>query len=191
MKSVILASSFVALSTLAAASPGRHRGHGWRNDRQPYLFSPFDFTSTYHVTATPRQVYNTATPPTSAPGEPGAIGYYNYGINADLDTICYNITLLGVSGDYKSLANTATHIHEARRGLTGPPRIAFPDPIGDDNIRVSVGCLTGPFTTGIIVGGVDTGTGFMVSQIEDNPSGFYTDSHTVNYVPGVVRGQLS
>lgn len=38
--------------------------------------------------------------------------------------------------------------------------------------------------------GVDTGTGFILKQIEANPAGFFTDSHTARYVPGVVRGQL-
>jgi hypothetical protein len=51
--------------------------------------------------------------------------------------------------------------------------------------------LTGPFLTGILSNGVDTGTGFTVKQIEANPAGFFTDSHTAKYVPGVVRGQLA
>ncbi|KAJ9616945.1 hypothetical protein H2200_000665 [Cladophialophora chaetospira] len=154
--------------------------------------SPFFFTSTYNVVATPDQVINGTT---RTPGEPGAIGYYNYGINSELDVICYNITLKGVTGDYQSPANTATHIHEAAVGATGPPRIAFPDPkpVSDDPsvVRRSVGCLTGPFLTGILSNGVDTGAGFTVKQIEEDPAGFFTDSHTAKYVPGVVRGQLA
>ena len=39
--------------------------------------------------------------------------------------------------------------------------------------------------------GIDTGDGFKVKQIEDNPAGFFCDAHTVKYVPGVVRGQLA
>ena len=34
------------------------------------------------------------------------------------------------------------------------------------------------------------GAGFTLSQIEANPAGFFTDSHTNLFVPGVVRGQL-
>jgi hypothetical protein len=191
MKSVILASAIMATTTLVAATPTPHLGHGWKSDRKPYLWSPFEFSSTYHVVATPDQVFNTTTPPTSTPGEPGAIGYFNYGINAKLDTICYNITLVGVTGDYQSAAKTATHIHQAKKGLTGPPRIAFPNPVGDDKIRRSVGCLTGPFTTGIMANGADTGAGFKVAQIEADPANFFTDSHTKKFVPGVVRGQLA
>lgn len=106
-----------------------------------------------------------------------------------------NITLSGVTGDYQSPALTATHIHEAAIGASGPPRLAFPNPlpISDDPtiVRRSVGCLSGPFLTGVLSGGVDTGSGFTLKQIEENPAGFFTDSHTVKYVPGVVRGQLA
>merc|ERR1712000_728117 len=48
-----------------------------------------------------------------APGEPGAVGYYNYGINSKDDVICYDIVLKGVTGDYQSAAKTATHIHQS------------------------------------------------------------------------------
>lgn len=89
-----------------------------------------------------------------------------------------------------SPATTATHIHEAAKGKAGPPRIAFPNPVGDDVKRSTAGCLTGPFTTGVMVEGKDTGTGFAVKQIEENPAGFFTDSHTVLFPTGVVRGQL-
>ena len=64
---------------------------------------------------------------------------------------------------------------------------------GDENYRVSAGCMSGPFTTGVLappMTGVDTGTGFKLAQIEANPAGFFTDSHTKLFVPGVVRGQL-
>ena len=47
---------------------------------------PFVFTSTYSVIATPDQVINGTV---AAPGEPGARGIYNYGINTILDVICY------------------------------------------------------------------------------------------------------
>ncbi len=102
---------------------------------------------------------------------------------------------MGVTGGYQSPALTATHIHEAVAGASGPPRIAFPNPlpISDDPsvVRRSVGCLTGPFTTGVLANGTDTGVGFTVKEIEENPAGFFTDSHTARYIPGVVRGQLS
>ena len=191
MKATLFASAAAAtLVGLVSSSPIDARGEkwtAWKEDK-----SPFHFTSVYHVVATPDQVVNGTTP---TPGEPGAIGYYNYGINSELDVICYNITLKGVTGGYQSAAKTATHIHEAAKGASGPPRIAFPNPlpISDDPsvVRRSVGCLTGPFETGILSNGVDTGAGFMVKEIEENPAGFFTDAHTMKYVPGVVRGQLA
>ena len=102
-----------------------------------------------------------------------------------------DITLYGVTGAYQSAALTATHIHEAVKGASGPPRIALANPVGDDKKRRSVGCVAGPFKTGIVANGVDSGDGFSVKQIEDNPAGFFCDAHTVLYVPGVVRGQLA
>lgn len=57
---------------------------------------------------------------------------------------------------------------------------------------MSKGCLKGPFETGIIdeETGLDTGVGFMVSEIEQNPAGFFSDVHSSLAVPGAVRGQL-
>ncbi|MFD1713047.1 CHRD domain-containing protein [Amnibacterium flavum] len=152
---------------------------------------PDSFTSAFTVMATPDQVINNDG--VAAPGQPGAAGQFNFRINSDLEIICYDITLTGVTGDYQSPAKTATHIHEAVAGAAGPPRIAFPNPtpVGDGP-RTSSGCLQGPFTTGVMsAAGADTGTGFTLAQIEANPSGFTGDSHTVDFAAGVVRGQLS
>ena len=151
---------------------------------------PSSFTSAFTVMATPDQVINTEG--VAAPGQPGAAGTFTFRINSDLEIICYDITLNGVSGDYQSPAKTATHIHEAAMGESGPPRIAFPNPapVGDGP-RTSSGCLQGPFTTGILADGVDTGEGFTLDMIEANAAGFTGDSHTVDYAAGVVRGQLT
>jgi len=101
---------------------------------------------------------------------------------------------MGVTGPFSSPAVTATHIHEAADGASGPPRIAFPNPEPQDSgpevVKRSAGCIQGPFTTGIQAEGVDTGNGFTLAQIEANPAGFFTDSHTALSVPGVVRAQL-
>ncbi|KAI4227284.1 MAG: hypothetical protein LQ349_006732 [Xanthoria aureola] len=148
------------------------------------------FTSTFHVLATPDQVVNGTTNPVFTGGLPGAQATYDFGINADLDLICYNIRLTGFRGEYQSPAKTATHVHEGAKGKNGPPRLAFPNPAGDGDVRVSVGCLQGPFTTGLIQNGQDTGTGFRVQQIQDNPSGFFADVHSSLAVPGAARGQF-
>lgn len=151
---------------------------------------PSSFTSAFTVMATPDEVINNDGE--AAPGEPGAAGTFTFRINSELEIICYDIELTGVTGDYESPAKTATHIHEAAAGQPGPPRIAFPnpEPVGDGP-RTSSGCLQGPFTTGVMADGVDTGEGFSLAEIEANPAGFTGDSHTVDYPAGVVRGQLT
>lgn len=127
----------------------------------------------------------------------GAIGYYNFGLNSELDVICYNIKLVGFRGEYQSPAKTATHIHEAAKGKSGPPRLAFPNPQPipgkDQNVRYSVGCLNGPFTTGVknATTGIDTGDGFTIAKLEANPANFFADVHSSLAVPGAVRGQLA
>lgn len=174
------------LTTTATAVPTSW--HKW-NEPQAQAASVFTFTSTYNVVATPDQVINGTTP---TGGLNGAIGYYNLGLNSYTNTICYNITLIGFRGNYTSPAKTATHIHAAKRGATGPPRIAFPNPVGDAKYANSIGCIKGPFTTGINgTNGQDTGTGFTIADIEANPAGYFADVHSSLALPGAVRGQLA
>ncbi|MEI4272290.1 CHRD domain-containing protein [Klenkia sp. LSe6-5] len=150
---------------------------------------PSTFTSAFTAMATPDMVVNSEGIATM--GEPGASGTFTYRINSDTEVICYDIRLTGVTPPYQSPAKTATHIHEADAGQSGPPRIAFPNPEDDGSgTLVSTGCLQGPFTTGVVTDGADTGDGFTLAQIEADPSAFFTDTHTSTYVPGAVRGQL-
>lgn len=197
MKFLATLGALAALSSVAVAAPksGKvcHIVKPKPGDDKPDLKEfPFCFTSTYQIVATPDQVVNANN--TLTPGEEGAIGYFNYGIQSEMDLICWHITLKGVTGPYQSPALTATHIHEAEKGKAGPPRLAFPNPepanSGPETIKVSQGCMTGPFKTGVLANGVDTGEGFTVKEIEENPAGFFTDSHTVKSVAGVVRGQM-
>lgn len=187
---------------LASAAPSRWTDYQadckldfdklWKsNDEQLWKKEKtFYFDAEYVIKATPDQVVANSGDP--APGQPGARGLFKYGINIAENTICYNITLSGVTGDYQSPAKTATHIHEGVKGKPGPPRLAFPNPAGPDSRRTSVGCLTGPFTVGVTnpTTGKDQADGFHVSQIVKNPKGFFTDSHTKQFTAGAVRGQL-
>lgn len=151
--------------------------------------APDTFTSAFTVMATPDEVIDPDGNP--ADGAPGATGTFDFMVNSDLDIICYDITVTGAEPPYESMAKTATHIHEAGAGEAGPPRIAFPDPEGDGDTRTSSGCLQGPFTTGIDDdAGNDTGEGFTLAQLEDDPAGFAADTHTSQFVAGAVRGQL-
>jgi F0F1-type ATP synthase membrane subunit c/vacuolar-type H+-ATPase subunit K len=151
---------------------------------------PATFTSMFTAMATPDMVLNADSVPT--PGEAGATGTFNYRINSADEIICYDITLRGVTAPFQSPARTATHIHQAAPGKAGPPRIAFPNPEdkGDGTLR-SQGCMQGPFTTGIMANGADTGAGFTLDQIEADPAAFFTDTHTSKFTAGAVRGQLS
>jgi hypothetical protein len=151
----------------------------------------FHFTSTQSIHALPENVVNETTP---TGGLAGASGIFNFGINSEMNMICYNITLHNFQGEFESPADTATHIHEAAVGASGPPRIAFPNPQPIDaagTVRNSAGCLKGPFLTGVVMAEKDTGEGFHVSQIEANPAAFMADTHSSLALPGAVRGQLS
>ena len=151
----------------------------------------FSFTSTHSIHAVPEEVVN-GTEPTG--GLAGASGTFAFGINSAANMICYNITLHNFQGEFDSPATTATHIHEAARGASGPPRIAFPNPEpieGDAAVRNSVGCLRGPFATGIMVEGKDSGKGFHVGMIEKDPKAFMADTHSSLALPGAVRAQLA
>jgi hypothetical protein len=151
---------------------------------------PATFTSAFTAMATPDMVVNSDGVPT--PGTAGASGTFTYRINSDTEVICYDISVRGITPPYESPAKTATHIHEAAAGTSGPPRLAFPNPVDDGSgTLVSNGCLQGPFTTGVAPEGTDTGEGFSLAEIEANPSAFFTDTHTAANPAGAVRGQLT
>lgn len=165
---------------------------------------PIKYTSKFSIIATPEQVVQNNASLTNAftGGLPGTIGYYDFGLNSDLDLICYNIKIVGFQGDYQSPASTSTHLHQSAAGKSGPPRVSFPNPIPVEgtNERISVGCLQGPFMTGLISNATnplnpqglnqDTGVGFTIAMLEANPSAYNADIHSTLAVPGAVRGQF-
>merc|ERR1712080_346479 len=124
---------------------GQHWGQKWGNKQEEVAKKgPFKFTSTYEVKATPDQVVDATNAYTG--GLAGASGLYKFGLNSDENVICYNITLYNFRGDYQSPASTATHIHEAAKGKSGPPRIAFPNPQPVcEGVRRSIGCIHAGF----------------------------------------------
>jgi len=170
-----------AVAVLGAAGPA---------SAETAVEAPATFTSAFTAMATPDQVLNADG--VATPGPAGATGQFTFRVNSTLDIICYDITVSGISGEYMSPAKTATHIHAAAAGAAGPPRIAFPNPapIGDGP-RTSSGCLQGPFTTGVVANGADTGTGFTLAQLEADPAAFAADTHTAANPAGAVRGQLT
>lgn len=152
---------------------------------------PDEFTSAFTAMANPDDVVDGDGEPTG--GEEGASGDVMLWVNSDLDVICYDITLEGVTGDYDSPALTGTHIHEAAAGESGPPRIVFDDPQPIDDVpRTSSGCIEGPFVTGVEDDdGNDQGEGFTVAEIEADPADYYFDVHTEEHMDGAVRAQLT
>ena len=152
---------------------------------------PSSFTSAFTAMATPDMVVNADN--VATPGTAGASGTFNYRINSELEIICYDIAVTGITAPFESPAKTATHIHQGDAGKAGPPRLAFPNPVeGADGTFTSSGCLQGPFTTGLKNAdtGIDTGEGFTLDQIEADPAAFFTDTHTAASPAGAVRGQL-
>lgn len=158
---------------------------------------PSYFTSAFSTRAINTTIINSAG--ASVPGQPGAFGHFAFRINSDKNVICWDIRTVGVTGEYQSPAFTATHIHQADAGASGPPRIAFPNPqyvrndVNGVEIRESKGCYSGPFRTNVTTAsGLDSGTqsGFTLQQIEQNPAGFFADTHTKDFSAGAIRGQL-
>lgn len=92
----------------------------------------------------------------------GATAEVGFKINSKKDIICYDIKTFGVKGEWYNPGRTATHLGYP----TGPsayPRITFPNPTAvnsnePDGEKVSKGCLKGPFATGRVEKGVDSGS---------------------------------
>lgn len=146
---------------------------------------PSYFTSAFSTRAIDTTIINGTQ---SVPGQAGAFGHFSFKINTDKDIVCWDIRTVNVTGDYQSPAVTATHIHQAAAGASGPPRLAFPNPeyvrndITGAEVRQTKGCMKGPFTTGVNLPNseTDSGTesGFTLSDIQENPSDFFADTHT-------------
>lgn len=192
----------LALASSALAAPSlepRTWNHDKQNQNKPagkHVKEPQYFTSAFSTRAVNTTIINNNNEPVN--GQPGAFGHFAFRINSDQEIICWDIRTIGVTGDYQSPAFTATHIHQAAAGRAGPPRIAFTNPQYERNdvtgaeIRTSKGCLQGPFATNVTANGQDSGSasGFRLRNIEENPSNFFADTHTQQFVAGAIRGQL-
>lgn len=193
--SSLLTLALGAQQVYSATIESRTTGNGIKFVKEPKYF-----TSAFHTRAVNTTIITNAGVPT--PGQAGAFGQFSFKLNSDKEIICWDITTIGVTGDYQSPAVTATHIHQAPIGSAGPPRLAFTNPTFDSTnaagleVRKSKGCQRAPFVTGVLANngtGVDTGSasGFTLKQIEQDPAAFFADTHTVSFSAGAIRGQLN
>ena len=107
-------------------------------------------------------------------GDPNGSGEaYVFGIDGDAKTLCYVLTVEGLSGA------TAAHIHEGAAGTNGPVVVNLAAP-ADGN---AADCLT-EGETGKFVGDQ------TVAEILANPAGYYVNVHNPEFPGGAIRGQL-
>ena len=88
--------------------------------RNPQSVGPVAVSSSYKVQAYPSEVVDSSN--TYTGGLDGVYAEFTLDINSGDNSLCYNITLIGFQGEYESPALTATHLHEAGVGTSGPPR---------------------------------------------------------------------
>lgn len=151
--------------------------------------TPQKFTSAFTVTATPDNVLDSSGLPVE--GESGASGSATLRVNSDLDIICWDVTVRGVSGTVAGAGLSGMAIREAPAGYTGPARIAVPNPEGNAAKRTGAGCAQGPFKTGVVgEDGRDTAAFFSLADLEKNPSAYAWDLETTAFPAGAIRGQL-
>jgi hypothetical protein len=91
---LILTTTFPSLQPNQIIFDHENYSHHRRPRRSCYCYShPVErlegqrwITSTFRVIATPDQVRNGTTP---TPGEPGAVGFYNFALDSKSNTICF------------------------------------------------------------------------------------------------------
>ena len=117
-------------------------------------------------------------------GDPNGRGEaYVFGIDANKDTLCYNLQAKRIAElDMAPGNGRAAHIHSGKRGENGPvvANLAWPQggQAGD--------CLT----EGEAGPKFPTGEFGIVQRILKNPAGFYVHIHNAEYPNGAIRGQL-
>jgi hypothetical protein len=172
--SLLAAAIVVPLLLLAATAQAQTTG--------TTVPEPGTFTSTFSVRADADQVPEGDD---GMRGEPGATGTFNLRVDSSTDTICHDIVLRGVTPPFESPAPTATHIHDGPSGEAGPAVWLFPNPeMSGDGTLTTSGCLQEAFT------GDGNDRDFTVAELEGDPTGYYVDNHTSEFVPGAVRGQF-
>jgi hypothetical protein len=101
------------------------------------------------------------------PGDPDGTGHAEVSIADALNSICYEIDVLGLDNV------TAAHIHRGAAGVAGPPVVTLDPPTDGDSKECE---------------GIDGG---LADEIRQNPTAFYVNIHTSAYPDGAIRGQLT
>ena len=115
-------------------------------------------------------------------GDPNGAGEaYVFGVDGDPTTLCYVLTVEGISGLEKAPgAPYQAHIHEGAAGENGPVVANLAWPQGGN----AADCLT----EGETGKALDRG---KVAEILSDPSSYYVNVHNAEYPGGALRGQLT
>jgi hypothetical protein len=100
------------------------------------------------------------------PADPDGFGFARVTIDLSDGSLCYRLSVARID------PATASHIHEAAAGATGPVVVPFEAP--------SEGLVNGCTL-------VDAALG---ARIVGNPSGYYVNVHNAEFPAGAIRGQL-
>ena len=122
-------------------------------------------------------------------GDPRGRGeVYVFGIDANRDTLCYNLQAKRIAElELAPLAGVRTaHIHAGKRGLNGPvvANLAWPQD------GQSADCLDGINQRARFAADVPD-VRALIADILANPENYYVNVHNSPYPGGAIRGQLS
>ncbi len=104
-------------------------------------------------------------------GDLGGSGTATLTLNPGQKTICYTITLVGITPNVDDTP-FAAHIHEAPAGVNGPVVV----PLGPLSLGTTLGCVPAESRT--------------IAGIIADPTGYYVNVHNTEFPGGALRGQL-
>jgi probable HAF family extracellular repeat protein len=103
-----------------------------------------------------------------SPGDPNGGGTALVTLYPNRSQVCYSIAVGGLQGTV-----TEAHIHQGAAGATGSVVVHFMAP-AQGSVSGCIGAAAN-----------------LLSQIAQNPAGFYVNVHTTTFPTGAARGQLS
>jgi hypothetical protein len=106
------------------------------------------------------------------PGDPDAVGSATLSLNQGQGTVCFSISWEDIDG-----AVTASHIHVGTATEFGAVVVPLFVNATLPGTGETSGCTTG----------VDPD---LIKAIRQDPSGYYVNVHSTDFLPGAIRGQL-